>query len=301
LSEVFSPDDMPRTEEDIHPLHALYDALPRMATTIVRVDRALPMVALSMADLLADVPSLVERRIVLQAVDALLPRDAVAPSRSTLGSVAAILLTHSGSSLTLGDVADIAERVAVPSTGLYFKPQSDGAGNWTVRLAIADGVVLSIVQLDDRPRTAAATAVLALLLASLDDVIRRELLDAERIPRNEAIINVASRSEFERQIGSDLLKLGDLPNGFAVAKSTDVTRSDQPPILLLCGDDFPMPWRPNDHALSDMHMLLGELLRVLVAHLLAQAVEPEVLFPKIGSVVRRIGYRGPAVRTHPRE
>jgi tetratricopeptide (TPR) repeat protein len=294
LSEVFAPGDTPPAKEDIHPLHVLYSALPRMATTIVRVDRALPMVALSMADLLADVPSLVERRIVLQAVDALLPRVAGAPSKSTLGSVAAILLAHSGNSLTLADVADIAERVAVPSTGIYFKPQSDGAGHWTVRLEIADGVVLSIVQLDDRPRTAVTTTVLALLLASLDDVIRGQLLDAERIPRNEAIINVASRTEFEKQIGSDLLKLGNMPSGFAVVESTDVTRSEQPPVFVLCGDDFPLPWRPNEHALSDVHMLFGELLRVLVAHLLAQSVEAEVLFPKIG-------YRGPTVRTHPRE
>ncbi|MEQ1909177.1 MAG: hypothetical protein ABMA15_10165 [Vicinamibacterales bacterium] len=301
LSEVFTCDNTPPAEGDIHSLNVLYSALPRIATTIARVDRALPMVALAMADLLTDVPSLIERKIVLQAIDALLPRDAGAPSKSTLGSVAAILLAHSGSSLSLADVADIGERVAVPSSGIYFKPQSDGAGHWTVRLAIADGVVLSIVQLDDRPRTAAATTVLALLLASLDEEIRGRLLDAERIPRNEAIINVASRTEFERQIGSDLLKLGNMPNGFAVVESSDVTRTEQPPVYVLCADDFPLPWRPSEHALSDVHMLLGELLRVLVSHLLAQSVEPEVLFPKIGGIVRRIGYRGPTMRTHPRE
>ena len=162
LSEVFSQDHTP-AEGDIQPLHALYNALPRMAKTIVRVDRALPMVALSMADLLADVPPLVERKIVLQAIDALLPPNSGAPSKSTLGSVAAILLAHSGSSLTLSDVADIAERIAVPSTGIYFKPQSDGTGHWTVQLEIADGVVVSVVQLDDKPRTAGTTAVVALL------------------------------------------------------------------------------------------------------------------------------------------
>lgn len=259
------------------------------------------MVALSMADLLADVPPLVERKIILQAIDALLPRTADATSKSTLGTVTAILLAHSGASLTLGDVADIAERIARPSTGIYFKPQSDGGGHWTVRLEIAGGVVVSLVQLDDSPRTAATTTLLALLLASLDETIRRRLLDGEHIPRNEATINVASRSEFERQVGRDLLNLGDMPKGFAVAESTDVTRSDQPPIMVLCGGDFPMPWRPNEHALSDVHLLLGELLRVLVAHLLAQSVEPEVLFPKIGSIVRRIGYRGQSVHPHPRE
>ncbi len=300
LGEIFSENQASPAGETIHPLNALYRALPGMATTIRRVDRVIPIVALSMADLLADVPTLIERRIVLQAVDALLPRSVGAPSRSTLGAVAAILLAHSGGSLTLGDVADIAERIARPSTGIYFKPQSDGAGHWTVRLEIADGVAISLVQLDDSPRTAATTTVLALLLASLDDTIRRRLLDAERIPRHEALINVASRSEFESQVGSDLLNLGDMPKGFAIAESTDVTRSDQPPILVLCGSDFPKPWRPNEHALSDVHLLLGELLRVLVAYLLAQSVEPEVLFPKIGTIVRGIGYRGEAVSVHPR-
>jgi hypothetical protein len=204
--------------------------------------------------------------------------------------------------LTLADVADIAERVARPRTGIYFKPQSDGGGHWTVRLEIAEGVTVSLAQLDDNARTAVTTTILALLLASLGDTIRRRLLDAERIPRHEVIVNVPGRSEFESQVGSALLNLGDLPKGFAIAGSTDVTRSDQPPIMVICGRDFPRPWRPNERVLSDVHLLLGELLRVLAAHLLlAQSVEPEVLFPKIGEIVRGIGYRGEAAHIHPRE
>ena len=157
------------------------------------------------------------------------------------------------------------------------------------------------MQLDDSPRTAITTTVLALLLSSFDRIIRQQLLDAERIPRQEAIINVASRKELEAQLGSKLQKLGDMPKGFVIAESIDVTRSDQSPILVVCADEFPTPWRPNEHALSDVHLLLGELLRVLVAHLLARAVEPEVLLPKIVSIIQRIGYRGPSVHTHPRE
>lgn len=142
--------------------------------------------------------------------------------------------------------------------------------------------------------------VLALLLTTLDRVMRQRLLDGERMPRNEAVLNVAAREELEIHIGPEVLNLGDMAKGFAVAESTDVTRSDQPPILVVCSGDFPVPWRPNEHALSDVHVLFGELLRVLVAHLLAEAVEPEVLFPKIGSIVRSIGYRGSAVHSYPR-
>ena len=218
-----------------------------------------------------------------------------------LAAAAAILMAQSGNLLTLDDVADIAERLAAAEARIYFKPQPDGSGHWTLRLEIADGVVISLVQLDDSPRTAITTTVLALLLSGLDRIIRQRLLDAERMPRQEAIINVASRKVLEAQPGSERLKLGDMPKGFAVAESTDVTRSDQPPIVVVCEDQFPTPWRSNEHALLDVHLLFGELLRVLVAHLLARAVDPEVLLPKIGSIIRRIGYRGPAVHAHPRE
>ena len=297
LKGVFVPD---LTDDD--PFRVLYRALPTMADTIPQIDGLLPLVALSMADLLANLPPLVERRIILQATNALLPRRAtLATTPPRLAAIAAILMAQSGHSLTLGDVADIAERLAESSARIYFKPQSDGNGHWTLRLEIAEGVIVSLVQMDDSPRTAITTTVLALLLSGLDCIIRQQLLNADRIPRQETVINVVSRQEIEAQIDSELLNLGDMPTGFAVAESTDVTQSDQPPILVICADRFPTPWRPHEHALSDVHLLLGELLRVLAAHLLARTVEPEVLFPKIGSIIRRIGYQGPAAHAHPRE
>ena len=300
LKGVFVPDLKPADGRSQLP-HALYSALPRMADTITGVDHLLPIIALLMVDLVADVPPLVERRIILQATDALLHQGPVLPTTTRLAAVAAILMAQSGDSLTLGDVSDIAERLASSSTRIYFKPHSDGGGHWTLRLDITDGVVVSLVQLDDSPRTAITTTVLALLLSGLDRIIRQQLLDAERIPRQEVIINVASRQGIEAQIDPELLNLGDMPRRFVVAESTDVTLSDQPPILVVCADQFPMPWRPTEHALSDVHLLLGEILRVLSAHFLARAVEPEVLFPKIGSIIRRIGYQGPAVHAHPME
>ena len=102
-----------------------------------------------------------------------------------LAAAAAILMAQSGNLLTLDDVADIAERLAAAEARIYFKPQPDGSGHWTLRLEIADGVVISLVQLDDSPRTAITTTVLALLLSGLDRIIRQRLLDAERIPRQE--------------------------------------------------------------------------------------------------------------------
>ena len=296
LKGVFVPDS---TDDD--PFHVLYRALPAMADTITQMDGLLPMVALSMADLLANLPPLVERRVILQATDALLPRGSTLATTPRLAAISAILMAQSGHSLTLGDVADIAERLAESSARIYFKPESDGSGHWTLRLEIAEGVIVSLVQMDDNPRTAITTTVLALLLSGLDCIIRQQLLNADRIPRQEVVINVVSRQEIEAQKDSEPLNLGNMPKGFVVFESTDVTRNDQPPTFVVCADQFPTPWRPHEHALSDVHLLLGGLLRVMVAHLLARTVEPEVLFPKIGSIIRRIGYQGPAVHAHPRE
>ena len=110
LKGVFVPDLKP-VGGDINAVDALYSALPRMADTITRADRLLPIVAIVMADLL-EVSSLVERRIILQATDALLTRGSALPTPKRLAAVAAILMAQSGNALTLGDVADIAERLA---------------------------------------------------------------------------------------------------------------------------------------------------------------------------------------------
>jgi tetratricopeptide (TPR) repeat protein len=299
LQKVFSSKTTPAGDA-ISSLQVLYTALPKMAE-IINVDRLLAIITLSMSDLLGDVPVVVERRIVLQAIEALLKSSAGPSNDGTLMSVAAVLLAHSLNCLTLADLVDLAERVTRSSKRIYFKPMPDGAAHWTVRLDIANGVIVSVVQLDDSPRTAVIAAIVTLLLFTLDDFMRERLLDVESLPRQEAIINIVSRKDIEAQIDPSLLNLGDMPKGFAVAESTDVTLNDQPPILAICAGDFPKPWQPNTYALSDIHLLLAELLRVLVAHLVGKSIEHEVLFPKIISIIHEIGYKGPAEHLHSRE
>jgi tetratricopeptide (TPR) repeat protein len=232
LQRVFIPKS-PLIDNKAPALRALYTVLPEMARTI-RVHHLLPIISLSMADLLADTPLVVERRIVLQAIEALLRSTKGFASDGTLISISALLLAHSSNCLTLGDLVDVAERVARSSKGIYFKPMEDGAAHWTLRLDIAGGVIVSLVQLDDSQKTAVTTAILTLLLFTLDDFIRERLLDVESLPRHEVIINVVSRNDIEAQIDASLLNLGEMPNGFVVAESTDITRTDQPPILAIC-------------------------------------------------------------------
>jgi hypothetical protein len=292
LTSIFAPElKAVDGDDDIHPIRALYAVLPSIAKSI-RVDRLLPIVALAFGDVLTDAPPVIERRIILQAAKELVDSKTEIKPSSVLMVVAGILMAHSGNCLTLGDLVTLSERLTRFSPHVYFKPQSDGAAHWTIRLEIATGIVVTVAQLDDSPQTAVTTMVVALLLKSLEGLIRRSLLDADRIPRQEAVINVVRRAELEAQLGPTLAGLGTMPNRFSIGESTDLARSDQPPIVLICADEFGKPWRPEEHAFSDAIMLLAELLRALAGHLLGKAIEPEVLFPKISGMIRKIGCHG---------
>jgi tetratricopeptide (TPR) repeat protein len=290
LRHIFTPDLQPIAGADkIHPLHALYAALPRMASTI-QVTRLLPIVVLSMADLLAGTSPVVKRRIVRQAIDALLSAKPHVESSSLQAAVAAILMARSGAGLTKQDLVYLSERVAKSSANLYFKPQSDGALHWTIRLQIGGGVTVTLMQLDAEIDTGITAIILVLLLGSLEEMIRSRLLDAEEMPRAEATIYMCGRKDIETSLGHDFLNLGDMPNRFSIGESTDPGRKDQPPSVLILSEEFVTSWNPQEHAFSDLHQLFSELLRVLVTHLLAKAIEPEVLFPKISNLVREIGH-----------
>ena len=293
LSLVFLESDEASTLERDR-MRVLYRTLPRMADGDVAVERLLAIVALAVSDLLGSLPAVVQRRVVLQAVGCVISEGGSRSWKGRVATVAAILMSQDGSALTLGDMVDVGERLAEASPTVYFKPYADGAAQWTLRLNIGNGVVISIQQMDNDPKTARLAAVLALLLDGLEGPIRDGLLDVECLPRDEAVIVVASRREAEKQLGSEFLSREHMSAGFVVSKSTDIVRGDQPPMLVVREEEFPSPWRPTEEAISDVHLLFGQVLNRLVPHFLAEAVESEILSPKIVEVIRRMGYTGPS-------
>ena len=289
LGDAFLEEDTAKELVGDH-LRVLYRVLPEVADRVEPMDRVLAVIGLAVADVLKDVPSVIQRRIVLQAGKALVTREQRACGRGRCVALAAVLMTLSTESVTLGDVADMAEGM-MPSSGLYFKPLPDGAGHWTLRLEVAGGVVLSLVQLDGEPRTAILTTILALLLVGFDRATLGRVLDVEHLPRREAVVNVTSVKDLEAQLGASIRRLGRMPERYAVSESTDVTSAEQPPILVIRAEEFPTAWRPGEDGLSEVHVLLGELLRALVPHLLGRAVERDVLVPKIAATIRDMMYR----------
>jgi tetratricopeptide (TPR) repeat protein len=293
LADLFAPSaGQSGDAAELDRLAVLFEALPNIARSAT-AERVQPLVSLAVADLLeAAAPRRVQQRIVMKAIESLLDQEHNAGEESVLASVAALLMTATWDSFSLSDLTRVAERLTATSAGLYFKPYPDGASHWTVRVQIAGGVTATIVQLDDSPRTFIVGMGIALLLASLGPTIRRRLLDAEDLPRREVVLNVISRAEFDANIEPEVSGLRELPSGFTVSQSTDVTKGDQPPIVVICEDTFGEPWRPNRQRLSDSHLLFAHLLTTLASHLLAKQIEADVLFPKVKSLVQRLGFQG---------
>jgi tetratricopeptide (TPR) repeat protein len=274
-------------------LRIWYAALPRMAQK-VDAERILPVVALAGATLLSGLPTLIERRIILQSIQALLSNDQPMPEVAGLIGTAALLMASSWDSMILDDLVSVADQLCDFSSGLYFKPYSDGAAHWTTRMEIGAGVTATIVQLDDSPRSAAMALIMAVLLRGTSEGLRSMVLEADDLPRSEVVVNIVCRRDFDANVGPDISKLGTLPHGFGVFESSDVTRPEQPPIILVHDDRFAGGWKPHLDRISGVQVAFAELLRVIVVHLIGKQIEREILFPKIGNFVRRLTYQGQA-------
>ena len=292
LVEIFARDqNLLDQDSELALLEAVYGVLPTIAQRINN-EEVVPLIALIMSTILIDTPMRIEHRIILQSINTLLASELDITPESISMCISAILMSSSWETLTLSTLADIAERIANRLTHLYFKPQSDGAAHWTIRLELGTGVVATIGQLDDSPQGAVIAMVTALLLGGMSSRVRTSILEADDLPRNEFMINITNRVDFEAQIDPEMFPLGELQKGFAVTSSTDLARDDQPPIIVIFEDSFGEPWNPSKRRVSDIHLLLAEILRGMAYHLLSEAIEPEVLYPKIMSVVKKIGFWG---------
>ena len=293
LSGVFLAPESGSTERE-GDVAVLYGALSRVADDVAAVEHILAVVALAVSGLVTPLPAVVQRRVVLQSVACVTSAGGGGSWKGRSAAVAAILMSQDGGGLTLGDMVDIGGQLAEASPSVYFRPYEDGAAQWTLRLDIGGGAIVAVQQLDDDPRTARVAAVLALLLDGFDGPIGEGLLDVESLPRDEATIMIASRLEAETQFGADLLPREPMTGGFLVSESRDISRGDQPPMLVVREEEFPSAWHPTEKSISDMHLLLGQVLERLVPHFLAEAVEPEVLHPKVVEFIRRVGCAGPS-------
>ena len=265
----------------------LYEGLVKLAILGIG-NMTVPVVSLIMWDVFANRPGIVERRMVRQAVKEIIDQEDGDMSRSAMGAVAALLMTQSGKFLGLSDVAYLAEMVASASDRVHYKPHlEDGAGHWTVRLEMGDGVLVSVTQLDDSVRTSIITMNLVLLFAICDKMIWQDVMERSGAGGRELMVSVCSKSDLDAQLGSETSGLVVMKDNFAVI---GIRGEKSGHLLATWEGDFGGAWRPMVDGISDIHKLFGALICSMVTGLLSGEVEQEVLVPKVVRLVRRMGY-----------
>ena len=267
----------------------LYDGLVKLAGLGIG-NTVVPVVSLVMWDVLEDRSGLVERQMVRQAIRELIEQDGGSVSRSTIGAIAAVLMTQSGKDWGLGDIVRVAELVGEASDRVYYKPYQGGAGHWTVRLEIGEGVLITVRQLDQSVKTSLITMNLVLLLASCDETIWRDVLGSSAVGPSEMIVDVWSKKELDAQFGSDTLGGAELKNGFTVVEAGVTETGAEGQLLVVWDEEFGGAWRPMAEGVSDVHRLFGAVVCNVAASLLSEEVEQDLLIPKVVRVVRSIGY-----------
>ena len=284
LAELFEDDPAPATDDlATDMLRSFYAGLRPMVTS-ARSELILPLVALALSGVLVDLPTPVERRILLQSAEAVLSTATDRESATLLLAIAGLVLASNWDALSLPDLVDLAEAIVEVDSRVHFKPQPDGAGHWNVRIGPDPAVLVTLTQMDTSNRSAVVALAIACLLAAVGDRFCDEIIGTAQRPRDEATIMVTCRSEFETQIEPTAVRLGTMERGFGILRPVEPSL----PFFIVYEDGFGTRWQPARHSISDLHQLFAEVLYALASHLLGEHLEPEVIDPKVDGLMQRL-------------
>lgn len=168
--------------------------------------------------------------------------------------------------LRLWEWVRLAELVAETSEGLAFKPHGDGAAQWTLSFGGADGVVGSIMQVDDAAETFFSCLCLAWLLSECGDEMIKSL-GVLALPRDEFQLSVALTREWLDVIPNCGVSL---QSAVESSRATDEASAEPPPIMAFIGDTF---------SIHEGHLMLlgGRVLCEVARHLLRGQVNDTAL------------------------
>ena len=284
LAKLFADDPAAETDDlTTNMLRSFYAGLPAMVTSATS-ELILPLVALALSGVLIDVPTPVERRILLQSAEAVLAAATDGEGDTVLLAIAGLLLASNWDALSMPDIVDVAEAVVKVDGRIHFRPQSDGAAHWNVRIGPDPAVLVTVTQMDDSNRSAIVSLAIALLLVAVGDRFCGDIIGTVQRPRDEATIMVACRTEFETQIEPTAARLGTMDRGFGILRPIEPSL----PFFVVYEGSFGTRWRPARQSIADLHQLFAEVLYALASHLLGEQLEPEVIDPKVNGLMQKL-------------
>jgi hypothetical protein len=237
-------------------------------------------------ELFRDVPPPIAKFLLRWSIDALFePAADKANGGDPLLALIPLLASVPATSLSLHDVAYIGDRIFRASQDVSFKPYSDGAAHWVIRLAFARPVTCSIQQIDDRVDTALVSMFLVLFLKGFEQEIQQDVILSSMLPQNELAIGVIRLDEFREMIDASMEFSPQLP--CAVTRPANPKDPQRVPTYVICREDISTRWHAGQKRGSALQSLFGMTLLEIVYQLFEGTVDMESLWPSIVSVVRR--------------
>lgn len=233
-----------------------------------------------------EVPDPVARRFFRLSIERLLtrePGEEASSSEKRILPLIPLLATLPGKALTLPLMIEFGDAVHDALDQVSFRPRNDLAALYVTRLELGRRVVMSFEQIDDRPETAAVTALLAMFFVGFQERLVEEIFHGAAPVRTELHLGVIAESEAAVLIPQMTLKDGQ---PFAVTRPTNL--QDTIPTYVVYRDDLLERSATTDSGRNQLLGLLAWVLLEVVFQLLRKEVDEETLRPAVRSIVTKL-------------
>ena len=236
----------------------------------------------------ADIRDALVRRVYFVAMRQLFsgsPLDADALKR--LRIALALSMAVPQNILKLADIVDIGELISRWHDNISFRARPDGAAHWTIEVLFGKPIIVSVIQIDDRPDVSLVTLCLILVLVAFSPDIFEDVLSGMPPQRDGVNVQVCNFDEAQELVPLEKIGLVSEPDGCAVTRATDIASDAGTPIFVVTSGTLTKEWLPGSGNVNYGQALFAEVLVEIVFHLQAGEIDAETLYPKVFHMIRK--------------
>lgn len=234
------------------------------------------------------IPDAMVRRVYMVAIQRLFNEGAFEDNAlKRLRIALALSMAVPQDTLQLSDIVDVGEIISMRHGNISFRANTDGAAHWTIELLLGRPVIVSVIQIDDRPDVSLITLCLILVLVAFSPDIFEDVLSGIPPQRVAGDVRVCNFKEAEEQFTLANIGLEAEPAGSAVTRATDVSSDAGTPIIVITSETLTKEWLPGAGSGNYGEVLFASVLVELVFHLQSGEIEVESLYPKVAHLISR--------------
>ena len=236
----------------------------------------------------ADIPDAMVRRVYFVAMRQLFSESSFnTNSLKRLRIALALSMAVPRELLGLADMVDVGEMISRWHVNISFRAKPDGAAHWTIEILFGKPIIVSIIQIDDRPDVSMVTLCLILVLVAFSPDIFEDVLSEVQPPRDGVNIQVCNFGEAKELFSLEKIGIVSEPDGCAVTRAIHVASDAKMPILVVTSDTLTKEWLPRSGSVNYGQSLFAQVLVEIIFHLQAGEIDVETLYPKVFQVIRK--------------